>query len=75
MRLTSSFIAGAVLLGSAPFDASAQRSKRAPAPRSQTPSACTPQGCAPIAPDCRIETGFTTDGMLSGCDSVVCPIR
>jgi hypothetical protein len=76
MRLTPSFIAGAVLLGSAPFDASAQRSNRAPAAlRGQTLIARTPQGCAPIAPGCRIETGFTTDGMLSGCDSVVCPIR
>ncbi len=78
MRVASFFIAGAVLLGSAPFeDASAQWRKRAPkdAPRSQTPIACTPLGCAPIAPGCRIETGFTTDGMLSGYDSVVCPVR
>ena len=78
MRFASLFVAGAVLLGSAPFeDASAQWRKRAPkdAPRSQTPIACTASGCAPIAPGCRIETGFTSEGMLSGYDAVVCPLR
>jgi len=78
MRIASFFVAGAVLLGSAPFeDASAQWRKRArkDEPRSQTPIACTPQGCAPVAPGCRMETGFATDGMLSGYDSVVCPVR
>ena len=45
MRIASFFVAGAVLLGSAPFeDASAQWRKRArkDEPRSQTPIACTP---------------------------------
>jgi hypothetical protein len=77
MRFASLFVAGAVLLGSAPFeDASAQWRKRARKDeRSPTPIACTAQGCAPIAPGCRIETGFTSEGMLSGYDAVVCPLR
>ena len=28
-----------------------------------------------IAPGCRIETGFTAEGSLSGYDAVVCPVR
>lgn len=76
MRISLLAVAGAVLIGGAPFDdASAQWKKRKEAPRSQTPIACTAQGCAPIAPGCRIETGFTSDGSLSGYDAVVCPIR
>ena len=78
MRIAALLVAGAVLLGSAPFDdASAQWRKRArkDEARSPTPIACTPTGCAPIPPGCRIETGFTPDGMLSGYDAVVCPVR
>lgn len=78
MRMSSLFVAGAMLLGSAPFgDAAAQwrKRERKEPPRSQTPIACTTQGCAPIAPGCRIETGFTSDGSLSGYDAVVCPAR
>ena len=78
MRVALLAFAGTILLGTAPFDdASAQWRKRAKEqPRSQTPIACTAGGgCAPIAPGCRIETGFTPDGMLSGYDSVVCPLR
>ena len=77
MRVVSFVFAGVIVLGTAPFEeASAQWRKRAKEqPRSQTPIACTAQGCAPIAPGCRIETGFTPDGMLSGYDSVICPVR
>ncbi|HYI27444.1 MAG TPA: hypothetical protein VD863_06285 [Bradyrhizobium sp.] len=78
MRIAALVVAGAMLAGSAPFeDASAQWRKRARSAdsRSPTPIACTATGCAPIAPGCRIETGFTSDGMLSGYDAVVCPVR
>ena len=77
MRNVSLLLTGAVLMASVPFDdASAQwRKKARKDERSQTPIACTPQGCAPIQPGCRIETGFTADGMLSGYDTVVCPAR
>lgn len=78
MRVASLLTAGAFLLACAPFDdASAQWRKRArkEPPKSQTPIACTPTGCAPIQPGCRIEVGFTSDGMLSGYDAVVCPAR
>ena len=78
MRLASLVVASALLLGSAPFDdASAQWRKRARTTdaRGPTPIACTSTGCAPIPAGCRIETGFTQDGMLSGFDAVVCPVR
>lgn len=74
---TAALLAAVVLLGAMPFDeASAQQKKRGRADvRSATPIACTATGCAPIEPGCRIETGFTQDGMLSGYDAVVCPVR
>jgi len=78
MRIASLLLAGAFVAGTGPFgDAEAQWRKRdkKSEQRSPTPIACTPMGCAPIQPGCRIETGFTTDGMLSGYDSVVCPAR
>ena len=78
MRIAALFVAGAVLIGSAPFeDASAQWRKRArnDTARGATPIAYTATGCAPIPAGCRIETGFTNDGMLSGYDAVVCPVR
>lgn len=76
MRIVTVLLAGVVLLGSAPFDpASAQWRKRKEAPRSQTPIACTATGCAPIPAGCRLEVGFSSEGSLSGYDSVVCPAR
>lgn len=78
MRIAALFVAGAILAGSAPFDDAAAQSRkrgRNAENRSPTPIACTATGCAPIAQGCRIETGFTQDGMLSGFDAVVCPIR
>ena len=44
-------------------------------PCSATPVACTVTGCAPIQPGFCVETGFTPDGMPSGYDSVICPVR
>jgi len=77
MRIATMLVASAVLVMGAPVDeAEAQFKKRArEAPRSPTPIACTPTGCAPIPPGCRIETGFSQEGMLSGYDAVVCPAR
>lgn len=76
MRTAALLSATAILLGSAPFEeAFAQQKKRARDVRSATPIACTPSGCAPIEAGCRIETGFTRDGSLSGYDAVVCPVR
>ncbi len=77
MRIAILLIASAVFVFGAPVDeAAAQFKKRnREPPRSPTPIACTQGGCAPIPAGCRIETGFSQEGMLSGYDSVVCPAR
>lgn len=78
MRTAVPFVAAVVFFASVPLDeASAEQKRRwrKSDQRSATPIACTQTGCAPIEPGCRIEVGFTQDGMLSGYDTVVCPLR
>lgn len=77
MRITTLLVTSAILIVGAPIDeAAAQFKKRnREPPRGPTPIACTSTGCAPIPAGCRIETGFSQEGMLSGYDAVVCPVR
>ena len=48
---------------------------RRPAPSAGTQIACTRTGCHPIPRGCRIEKEFGWDGLPTGFDLVVCPLR